>query len=58
MENGTFASQEQMFHFSQYLKNLTFQRCPKALVWSEGLKKVVLSSRHVMEWFRLKMGYI
>ena len=39
MENGTFAPpQEQMFHFSKYLKNLTFQRRPKALVWSIGSK--------------------
>ena len=26
MENGTFAPQEQMFHYSLYFKNLTFQR--------------------------------
>ena len=38
METGTFAPQEQMFHFHNILKNLTFQRCPKALVWSKRLK--------------------
>ena len=37
MENGTFAPREQMFHFHKILKNLTFQRRPKALVWSKGL---------------------
>ena len=31
MKNGTFAP----LHI--ILKNLTFQRCPKALVWSKGL---------------------
>ena len=39
MENGTFAPREQMFHFSQYLKNLTFQRRPKVLVWSKWVSK-------------------
>ena len=32
MESGTVA----IFH--DILKNLTFQRLPKALVWSKGLK--------------------
>ena len=38
MENGTFATLEQMFHFHNILKNLTFERCPKAFVWSKGLR--------------------
>ena len=38
MENGRFAPQEQIFHFHNISKNLTFQRSPKALVWSKGLK--------------------
>ena len=37
MENGTFAPQEQISIFHNILKNLTFQRRPKALVWSIGL---------------------
>ena len=37
MENGTFASQEQMFLFYNIFKILTFRRRPKALVWSKGL---------------------
>ena len=32
MENGSKCS-----IFQNILKNLTFQRCPKALVWSKGL---------------------
>ena len=38
MENGTFAPQMQMSHFSEHLNYFfTFQRGPKALVWSKGL---------------------
>ena len=33
MENGTFTTP----FFIIFSKNLTFQRCPKALVWSKGL---------------------
>ena len=39
MENGTVSPQEQLFHFSLYfIKNQTFQRRPKELVWNKGLK--------------------
>ena len=37
MENGTFASVEQIFLFSSYFKKiLLFQRRPKAFVWEKG----------------------
>ena len=37
MENGTFAQCSKCSIFHNNLENLTFQRCPKALVWSKGL---------------------
>ena len=40
MENGTFASSK-CFIFQNILKNLTFQRRLKALVWSKGLKAIL-----------------
>ena len=41
MAYGRFAPQEQMFHFHNILKNLTFQRRPKALVWSKGITQIL-----------------
>ena len=41
MENGTLPPQEQMSIFHNILKNLTFQRRPKALVWIKGLTPII-----------------
>ena len=37
MENGKFAPQKKCSIFHNIFQNLTFQRHPKALVWSKGL---------------------
>ena len=35
MENEAFAPKEQMLHFPNIFKNMIFQRCQKALLWSK-----------------------
>ena len=37
MENGAFAPKEQMLHFDNIFKIMTFQRRQKALLWNKGL---------------------
>ena len=37
MENEAFAPKEQMFHFHNIFKNVVFQRCQRALLWSKRL---------------------
>ena len=49
MENGTFAPQSKCSIFYNVLKNLTFQRRPKALVWSKGLTKRSLALQDILK---------
>ena len=44
MENGAFAPKEQMLHFPYIFKYMIFQRSQKALLWSKGLKLVIITS--------------
>ena len=40
LENGAFAPKEQMLHFPEYFKYMTFQRRQKALLWSKRLRTI------------------